>query len=170
MQFRTLFSSVAAAFAAVTVAAALSASLSPARAQSTKLDNLHIVRAAARATVPQQQAAGAYLTLENKGKVADRLIAASTPVARSVELHSMALDGDIMRMREVDAIEVRPQSTVEMKPGEGFHLMLQGLRQPLNAGDKFQMTLQFEKAGKTEVTVTVEGAKGAKQSGGHHGH
>lgn len=120
----------------------------------------------ARATVPQQQSAGAYLILENRGKEADRLVAVSTPVARSVELHTMALDGNVMRMREVGAIDLGAGARIEMKPGEGFHVMLMGLQKPLTAGDSFPMTLQFEKAGKIEINVTVEAGRGAA----HHKH
>lgn len=119
--------------------------------------DIEVTRATARATVPQQKSAGAYLTLENRGQAGDRLVAASTPVARRVELHTMSMDGNVMRMREVDAIALKPSSKVEMRPGEGYHLMLIGLNQSLQAGQSFPLTLQFEKAGKVEVKVAVEG-------------
>lgn len=125
--------------------------------------DMQVTRAIARATVPQQQSAGAWLTLANRGSTSDRLVAASTPVAQSVELHTMAMDGNVMRMREVEAIELAPAATLEMRPGDGYHLMLMGLKQPLHAGQRFPLTLQFEKAGKMEVEVVVDGS-----SGGHH--
>jgi periplasmic copper chaperone A len=118
-------------------------------------NGLHIGHPYARPTVPMQRSGGAYLSIENKGKDADKLVAASSPIAESVQIHTMSMDGDVMKMREVDGIDLKPASKVEMMPGHGYHLMMLGLRQPLKAGDKFPMTLTFEKAGKTEVSVVV---------------
>ncbi|HEY4541745.1 MAG TPA: copper chaperone PCu(A)C [Noviherbaspirillum sp.] len=135
--------------------------------------NVHVTSSFARSTMPQQKSAGAYLTLENRGKEADRLIAASTPAAKSVELHTMAMEGNVMRMREVEGIELKPGAKLEMKPGSGYHLMLMGLQQPLTAGAHLDITLQFEKAGKVAVTVPVQAATGAHgmhgDQGGHAG-
>ncbi len=151
-----------------TLAAAIALSL-PASAQETKLNDLTIEKAYARATVPNQPAGAAYLLIENKGKAADKLTGASSPVAKSVEIHTMTMDGNVMKMREVGQIELKPSAKLEMKPGEGYHLMLMGLRQPLKAGDTFPMTLTFEKAGKAEVKVTVQEKKESK-GGSHHMH
>lgn len=142
------------------IAALLAASSSLVHAQ-----DVQVTASRARATVPQQQSAGAYLTLENRGKEGDRLVSASTPVAKSVEIHTMAMDGNVMRMREVDAIELKPAAKVVMNPGEGYHLMLMGLQRTLKAGERFPLTLQFEKAGKVEVSVPVEAAR--RSSHGH---
>lgn len=142
----------------------------PGHAQETKLKDLRIDNPYARATVANQRAGGAYLTIENKGKNADKLVGASTPVAKSVEIHSMAMDGNVMKMREAGQIEIPASGRVEMKPGDGYHLMLMGLQQPLKAGDSFPMTLVFEKAGKTEVKVKVQEKKDAGHGGMHHGH
>lgn len=156
-----------------TLAAALLASTAV-HAQDYKLQDLHIDRPYARATAPQQPSGAAYLTIENQGKTADKLVAVSSPVAKSVQIHTMSMEGDVMKMREVSAIELKPDAKIEMMPGNGYHLMLIGLRQPLKAGDKFPLTLTFEKAGTTEVSMTVEDrnkkAKGGKDSGMHHGH
>lgn len=142
----------------------------PGHAQETKLKDLLIDNPYARATVASQRAGGAYVTIENKGKNADKLIGASSPVAKSVEIHTMTMDGNVMKMREVGQIEIPASGRVEMKPGDGFHLMLMGLQQPLKAGDSFPMTLVFEKAGKTEVKVKVQEKKDAGHGGMHHGH
>jgi periplasmic copper chaperone A len=141
-----------------------------AQAQEYKLNGLHIDRPYARATVANQPAGGAYLTIENKGKAADRLIAASSPVAMKVEIHTMSMESNVMKMRQVDGIELKPSAKIEMKPGDGYHLMLMGLQQPLKAGEKFPLTLTFEKAGKTEVSVTVQDKKESKGGGTHHMH
>ena len=110
----------------------------------------------ARATVPGQPAAAAFIGLDNKGTTGDRLVGASTPMAKSVEIHSMSLENNVMRMREVQAIDVAPGTKISMKPGNGYHLMLIGPAKELKAGDKFPMTLVFDKAGKVEVSVSVE--------------
>lgn len=136
-------------FAAATLASSL------AFAQEYKLKDLHISDAYARATMPQQPAGGAFVTIENKGKTADKLVSAASPAAKSVELHTMAMDGNVMKMREVPNIEIKPGEKLVMKPGDGYHVMLMGLTQPLKAGEKFPLTLTFEKSGKTEVSVMV---------------
>lgn len=108
----------------------------------------------ARATVPGQMAGGGYLQVQNTGKAPDRLLAVSAGVAASVELHTMSMDGDVMRMRELDGIDVPAGQKVELKPG-GLHIMFMGLKAPLKAGDTFPATLKFQKAGDVKVTVTV---------------
>lgn len=159
MTLRTL-----SAFAAAMTLSAL------AHAQEVRLNDLIIDNPYARATVANQPAGGAYVTIENKGKAADKLVGASSPVAKSVEIHTMAMEGNVMKMREVGQIEIPASGRVEMKPGDGYHLMLMGLRQQLKAGESFSVTLVFEKAGKTEVKVKVQEKKDAKQGGMHHGH
>ena len=115
-----------------------------------------IVHPYARATAPSQPTGVGYLKLVNKG-AADRLLAASSPVAASVEMHSMRLEGDVMRMREVAAIEVPAGRTVELKPG-GLHLMFVGLKAPFVAGQSFALKLKFERAGEVTVDVRVDAA------------
>ena len=114
----------------------------------------------ARATVAGQTSGAAYLMLENKGKQSDTLISAQSPAARSVEIHTMSMSADhVMRMREVSGIELKPQEKVAMLPGNGYHIMLIGLKAPLKAGDKFPLTLTFRQAGKIETSIWVEDGK-----------
>lgn len=153
----------------LTFAVALLAS-SLAGAQEYKVKDLRISDAYARATAPQQPAGGAFVTIENKGNATDKLVAAASPVAKSVEIHTMSMEGNVMKMREVPGIELKPAAKLVMKPGDGYHLMLMGLQQPLKAGDKFPLTLTFEKAGKTEVSVVVRDRKEAAEGGMRHGH
>ena len=141
----------------------------PAFAQEMKLKDLTIEKPFARATAPHQPAGAAYVTIENKGKTADKLTGASSPVAQSVEIHTMTMEGNVMKMREVGQIELKPSSKIEMKPGDGYHLMLMGLQQPLKAGETFPITLTFEKAGKAEVKATVQEKK-ESQGSSHHMH
>jgi copper(I)-binding protein len=108
-----------------------------------------------------------YLTLTNKGGTADRLMGARTEIARTVEIHSSAMEGGVMRMRPVEAIEVAPGAEVKLAPG-GLHIMLIGLKQPLVKGERVPLTLVFEKAGEVAVELAVEAA-GAR-GGDEHQH
>ncbi len=133
----------------------------PAFAHGGEAGDVAIGHPFATPTVAGAKNGAAYFArLENKGAQADRLLRASTPVAARVELHTMNVDAQgIMRMREVDAIVVAPKSSLQMRPGQGSHLMLIGLREPLREGATFAMTLEFERAGKTEVKVVVQQPK-----------
>ena len=99
-----------------------------------------------------------YFTITG-GDVADRLVSASSVRAGHVALHSMMMQGEVMRMREVDAIEVAAGATVSLKPG-GLHMMLEGLKAPLKQGETVPLVLHFEKAGERVMEVPV-GAVGA---------
>jgi copper(I)-binding protein len=125
-------------------------------AHDYKAGDLQINHPYARATVPHQPSGGAYLSIENKGSKADKLVAVASPVAASAQIHTMSMDGNVMKMREVPSIEIKPSEKLVMKPGDGYHIMLLGLKQPLKAGDKFPLTLTFENAGKVDVSVWVE--------------
>lgn len=108
-----------------------------------------------RTTPPGAVAAGAYLSIENKGKSADKLLRAASPVAGLVELHSMSMDGNVMRMRAVPSIDVAAGATVKLAPG-GLHVMLQDLKRPLKEGERVPMTLVFERAGEVKVELAVQ--------------
>jgi len=131
--------------------------LVPVHAHEYKVGELHIGHPYARSTPPGAKAGGAYLSIDNKGKAADKLLRASSPRAGSVELHTMSMEGNIMRMRQVPAIEVAPGTVVKLAPG-GLHVMLQDLKQSLSKGDRFPMTLVFERAGEVKVDIVVEDA------------
>ncbi|HEY4069526.1 MAG TPA: copper chaperone PCu(A)C [Burkholderiaceae bacterium] len=125
-----------------------------ANAQDAKVGAISITHAYARATVPGQPGGGAFLTIANAG-ADDKLVAVSTAAAKNAELHTMAMDGNVMRMRQVDAIALPAGKTVELKPGN-YHVMLTGLKAPLKAGERFALSLKFEKAGEVQVEVPVE--------------
>jgi copper(I)-binding protein len=110
-------------------------------------------------------------TLENTGKQPDRLLRVSTPLAQRAEIHTMAVDaGGVMRMREVSEIALPPGVPVKMHPGEGYHFMLIGLKQPLKEGDSFPLTLEFERGGKAEVKVVVQVPKARPGEMAEHKH
>jgi copper(I)-binding protein len=106
--------------------------------------------------------AGAYMTITNGGTEPDRLIGGSTAVANRFEIHLMAMDQGVMTMRPVEGgLEIKPGQSVELKPSS-FHVMLTGLKQPLEKGQHVKATLEFEKAGKVDIEYAVEaiGASG----------
>jgi len=91
-----------------------------AHGHSYELGAIRIGHPHARPTVAHQPSGGAYLTLENRGGASDRLTGVSTPVAASAEIHTMSMEGDVMRMREVGALDLAPAAKVEMKPGRAI--------------------------------------------------
>ncbi len=121
----------------------------------------------ARATAAGQSIGGGFLKLANGG-ADDKLLSATAGVSASAELHEMKMEGDVMRMRQVDGIALPAGKSVELRPG-GFHIMFVGLKVPLKAGDKFPMKLKFEKAGEVEVMVNVE-APGPSAAASVHMH
>lgn len=148
------------------LALALAAGLATGLAQA----QIHVDAPWARATAPGQPAGGGFLKLHNAGAT-DRLLGASAPgVAERVELHTMQMDGDVMRMRQVDAIALPAGKQVSLEPG-GLHLMFMGLKQPLQAGSSFPLKLRFEKAGELAVEVQVQAATAMPAKGhGQHKH
>ena len=117
----------------------------------------------ARASMGMAKAGAAYMVLTNDGSAPDRLVSAFAEVADAVELHTHLMEDGVMRMRQVQAIEVAPGAPSVLEPG-GLHVMLIGLKEPLAAGESFPMTLTFEQAGEITVEVAVEAM------GGGHGH
>ena len=127
--------------------------------------SVSVEHAWARATPGRAETAAAYLTVVSAA--ADRLTGVSTPVAKKAGLHTMTMDGTIMRMRPLAALDLPAGQPVALQPG-GTHIMLEGLNEPLRAGRSFPLTLNFEKAGRREVTVTIE-KPGATGPAGHTG-
>lgn len=109
-----------------------------------------------RGTVPGQRATGAFMQLESSGDAS--LVAVATPVARLAEIHTMAQEGGVMKMRPIDSLALPAGKTVELRPG-GYHVMLLDLTQPLKEGDSVPVVLTFaDKAGRRttqEVKATV---------------
>jgi copper(I)-binding protein len=110
----------------------------------------------------------AYLTVRNDGDQNDRLVGVSSEVADKAELHSSVMQDSVMKMRAVEAVDVPAHGEAVLGPG-GLHIMLIGLKAPLEEGKSFALTLEFENAGEIEVMTTVEDI--AHAGGGHdHGH
>jgi periplasmic copper chaperone A len=113
-----------------------------------------IEKAWARATAPGAPVAGGYMTIRNKGATADRLIGASSSAAAKVELHVHLREGDVVKMRQVQAYDVPASGSFELKPG-GAHLMFVQIARPFKEGDKIPVKLRFEKAGEVNVEFAV---------------
>jgi copper(I)-binding protein len=134
-----------------------------AAARDYKLGALEIAHPWARATPPSAPAGGGFLKITNTGTTPDRLISASSPGAEIVQVHEMKMDGNVMRMREVEkGLEIPPGGSVTLAPG-GYHLMMMGLKAPFKQGASVPVTLVFEKAGKIDVELAVE-AMGASHT------
>lgn len=125
-----------------------------------------------RATVPHQPSTGAFMQLQSTAPL--QLIAVDSPVAKTVELHEMRLENDIMRMRQVAGIALPPGQPVALQPG-GYHVMLIGLHQPVTAGQQVPLTLTFETVQGERLTHVVQaevralGASGGHAAGTSHG-
>ena len=142
----------------------------PASAHDYEAGSLRIAHPWARATPPRAGVAGAYMVIENTGNEADRLLGGTTDAAEKVQVHSMTMDGGIMKMRQLkDGLTIPAGETVTLAPG-GYHLMLINPVAPLKEGASVPATLTFEKAGAVKVELAVEGmgAEGPGATGGMH--
>lgn len=115
-----------------------------------------ITGAWSRATVAGQSSAAAYLTITNNGDADERLLKVSTPIGQS-SLHSTSMENGVMRMRPINVLVIPAHSSVELKSG-GMHIMIMGVKQPLQAGSAFPLTLDFDRSGIRNVIVTVRPA------------
>jgi len=151
-------------------AAALLVAISSAGALAgdAKVGDITVEGPWARASAGKAKAGAAFMTLSNAGAADDRLTGVSAGVSDKAELHTHIREGDIMRMRPVEAIDVPAGGVATLQPG-GDHVMFMGLHQPLKEGEMFPLTLTFEKAGEVTVEVMVMGA-GAMGHGSMHGH
>ena len=125
-----------------------------------------------RATVAQQKATGAFMQLQSAQDA--KVISAQSPVAGVVEVHEMAMDGGVMKMRAMPALDLPANQPVELKPG-GYHLMLMDLKAPLAKDGSIALTLTFKDAKGVEskqlVNVPVTTGMPQGQMPGHsHGH
>ena len=141
---------------AVLLAIALATAASDAIAEDYSIGTLQIGNPWTRATPKGSTVAGGYMKITNKGSAPDRLVGGSAAVAGRFEVHSMVMEQGVAKMRPVEGgLEIKPGETVELKPGS-LHVMLMGLKQPLEKGQKVKGTLEFEKAGKVEIEYAVE--------------
>ncbi|MDX3928773.1 MAG: copper chaperone PCu(A)C [Shinella sp.] len=144
-------------------------------AHEYRLGDIEIRHPASRAMLPGQPVGGGFMTIVNHGSTPDRLVAITSPVSGDVQLHEMAMENDVMKMRQLpDGIEIPAGGTVELKRG-GLHVMFMGIKEPFKEGEKVKATLVFEKAGRIDVDFNVEPANAKAGAGkgedeGHAGH
>jgi len=122
-----------------------------------------------RAMPPSAPTGAVYFTLNNPGQQQDRLIGAQTPRAGKTELHTHVHEGDIMRMEQIDSVEIPAGGQAEFKPG-GNHVMMFELKEPLVAGDTFPLTLILEHAGEVVVDVVIQENAPHAAGDAHHHH
>ena len=122
--------------------------------------DLTLDSAFSRATLPNQPVGAGYLTITNSSGEADKLISAESPdIAEHVEIHEMAMQDGVMKMRELpDGLEIPAGGSLELKPG-GYHLMFMDLKGPLTEGETLTVKLNFENAGEMEVELPVAASK-----------
>lgn len=131
-----------------------------------QVPSVEVSGAWARATTSSARVGGAFMTLKAVGG-ADRVVSASSPVAEKIELHETINDGGVMKMREIPQMVLAPGQPMVLKPGS-YHIMLIGLKKPLNRGESFPLTIVFEKAAPVTATVVVQAA--GASAPGHQGH
>ncbi|UWQ07870.1 copper chaperone PCu(A)C [Aliiroseovarius crassostreae] len=146
MDFRSL---IAASVAACFVIAP------PVFAEDVATDNLEISGGFSRASPKMAKAGVGFMTITSKG-AADRLIAFTSPSCNRPELHTHIRDNGVMRMRQVEAIDVPAGGSVKLEPGS-FHLMCIDLNGQLVEGEMLEATLSFETAGDVVVKLPIKG-------------
>ncbi|MEO8531127.1 MAG: copper chaperone PCu(A)C [Deltaproteobacteria bacterium] len=130
------------------------------------LGDLTISAPFARATLPNAPVAGGFMTITNSGLEDDTLISVASEAAGVMQVHEMQMQGDAMKMRELESgLLIAAGQTVALKPG-GFHIMFMDLKHALVQGETVMVTLTFAKAGSIEVPLTI-GARDAKTAGGN---
>lgn len=130
--------------------------------------SISVTDAWVRATMPGQKVSGAYMQI--RSDVDARLVGAASPAVPRVEVHEMKMDGDVMRMREVKAVDLPKGRTVTLEPG-GFHIMLLNLQKPIVAGDAIPLTLVVESGGRKQTVAVKAMARAmSHQPMQHHHH
>jgi len=136
--------------------------------QSAGAANVIVSNAWARATMPGQPVSAAYMQIKSDADA--KLIGVSSPAVPRVEVHEMKMEGDVMIMREVKAIDLPKGKTVALEPG-GFHIMLMNLKQPIVAGEVIPLTLEVASGGKKQTGKVKAEARaqdgGAMQHSSH---
>lgn len=117
-------------------------------------DEVTVVDPWAREVPPEISTSAGFMGLQNSGTVEHKVVAASTPGAGMVELHTHINDNGVMRMRPVENIPITPGGKTMLQPG-GLHLMLMMLKAPLKAGETMDITLEFEDGSKKEIKAEV---------------
>ncbi|HJE22800.1 MAG TPA: copper chaperone PCu(A)C [Methylorubrum populi] len=142
------------------------AALGPADAHDYTAGPLKIGHPWSRATPGGAKVAGGYLTVTNTGTEPDRLTGGSLEAAGRGELHTMSMEGNVMKMAPLpNGLDIAPGKTVTLAPS-GNHLMFLELKTPLKQGERVKGTLTFERAGTVPVEFAVESLAAKAPAGG----
>jgi hypothetical protein len=140
-----------------------------AQAHAVEIGALKINHPWSRETAPKAAVGAGFLTIQNFGKTPDRLIAVKSALSDDVEIHTMTMEGGVMRMRELkDGLTIAPGAEVKLQPG-AEHIMFMGLKSQIKQDEDFKAILVFERAGEVEVTFKVE-PPGANPAANSHKH
>ena len=120
----------------------------------TAAEQVNVVDPWAREVPPVVSTSAGFMGLENNGNKEHKIVAASSPAAGMVELHTHINENGVMRMRPVENITVPAGGKAMLQPG-GLHLMLMMLKEPLKAGETMDITLEFEDGSKKEIKAEV---------------
>jgi periplasmic copper chaperone A len=124
-------------------------------AEDYKVGSIQITQPWARATPKGASSGAAYMTVTNSGTTAEHLNCVSSDAATECQIHQMTMDGGVMKMRPVQGgLEVKPGETVTLKPG-GFHLMLVGLKAPLQPGKSLDATFKIDSGSTVQVAFPI---------------
>lgn len=166
-----LFRTALAAGVLAMLPAASGLAIAPAAAHEFKAGSLVLEHPWTRATAKGVEMGGGFVTIVNTGSEADHLVGGSFALAGRTEVHEMKMEGDVMKMRQLEGgLDIPAGATVQLKPGS-YHLMFMKLTAPLEAGSKVKGSLVFEKAGEVLVEFAVEAidAKAKAHEAGGHG-
>ena len=150
--------------------ATVGGALNAAKIDSGQIDarKLDVTAGWSRASLTKKASNGAaYFTITNPTTQNDRLLRAESEVADVVQIHNMTFEKGVMQMGEVDGLNIPAGGKITLKPG-GYHIMLMGLKEPLMAGAKFNVNLNFKKAGTKSVPVAVRAVKDKPQNNHNH--
>jgi copper(I)-binding protein len=128
--------------------------LTTSHVQAQEVEVLKVENASAFATSAGQKNGAVFLKLVNHYNETIRLVSVSTDVSDTTELHTMSMEGDMMQMRKVDGFDIAPHDELKLEPS-GNHIMLMGLKAPLESGKTFPIRLNFADDKKLNVEVSV---------------
>ncbi len=128
--------------------------LASAGALAAAADNVSVQDPYVRLAPPNAPATGAFMVIKNNGDKDVKVVKASNPASKVTELHNHINDGGVMRMRPVQAIDIKAKGEAVLKPG-GLHVMLIDLKTPMKEGDMIPITLGFDDGSSTQVEARV---------------
>lgn len=167
MLAKILQKSALAAFCGSFILAAPALAAQPAAKTAAAQSAVSVQNAWARPMPPAAKVGAGYFEMRNNGKTALRFIAAESDIAEKVEIHSMAMEGNVMKMRHLgDGIEIAPHGRLSFAPG-AYHLMFINPKAPFKAGQVFSVRFKFANGETLAAPFAVRGEKAAAKAAPH---